>query len=523
MKRRLIIRPVVALAALAVAALVACKDPQTQDPASDAAEAEPWAVTAWAQHFELFPEIDPLVAGQVAGAHVHVTVLKGFQAATEGSVTVVLTSPKGVEEHFNSIVAVRPGIFNVEILPATTGERQLHFLIEVDGVRETIPGGTVRVGTEDAPGGLVEPAHALPQVAGGETVDFLKEQQWRTGFATQWAQMGALRSSVTGPARVQPPSGGEVVLTAPVDGVVRASDWPFTGQSVAASTSLLSLIPTTSARSLAEIEASVQELQALADVATARCERLERLIEREAVSQRDVEEARARATGLGARLAAEKTNLAATEAGRRGSAGAASLAIAAPFAGRVAEVLVSPGEHVSAGATLVRVIRERPVWLRVALTPADVATLGDGIVGVVLNTGASAPRSEVPQDQLRLVAVAPEVDPGSGTVETLIAVDRSVDQLRPGLRATAEILLAGEIAGIVLPDSALIDDAGVPVMYVQLGGESFSRREVEVLHRQGELVMVNGVRPGERVVILGGAAIRRASLLASGPVEGHVH
>ena len=74
-----------------------------------------------------------------------------------------------------------------------------------------------------------------------------------------------------------------------------------------------------------------------------------------------------------------------------------------------------------------------------------------------------------------------------------------------------------------LPDSAVIDDAGESVVYVQLDGESFSRREVEVRHRQGDYLLVEGVLPGERVVTLGGAAIRRASLMASGEAQGHVH
>jgi multidrug efflux pump subunit AcrA (membrane-fusion protein) len=169
------------------------------------------------------------------------------------------------------------------------------------------------------------------------------------------------------------------------------------------------------------------------------------------------------------------------------------------------------------------VVRERPVWIRVALTPEASARLDDGVAGLVLDTGASSISAEVSVEELRLVAVAPEVDPRSGTVEALIEVARSVDELKPGLRATAQILLPGEVEGMVLPDSAVIDDAGVPVVYVQLGGESFSRRAVDILHRQGDLVLVDGVLPGERVVTLGGAAIRRASLLASGSVEGHVH
>lgn len=516
----------------AAAAVAACGVDHDQDHGHDhdlevhapiAIEAESWAVTAWGRHFELFPEIDALVAGQTAGAHVHVTVLEGFAPVIEGSVTVVLAGGGG-EERFGSNATIRPGIFNVEILPTSSGERELYFEIEAGGVSETINGGTVRVGTVNAPGGLVDAPHTLPYVDGGEDVDFLKEQQWRTTFATEWAEVGALQSSVTGSARVEPPSGGEILLTAPVDGVVRAALWPFTGKPTTTGDTLLSLIPTTSdERSLAELEASVQEIQALSDAATARVQRLEALLTREAVSRRETEQARAEATGLEARLEAARADFAAAEAGRKGRQGVSGLKIRAPFVGRVAEVLVSPGEYVAAGDNLLRLIVEKPVWIRVALTPEDSASLGDGISGLVLDTGASAAPIVASEDDIRLVAVAPEVDSRSGTVQALIEVERSVDELKPGLRATAQILLSGRVDGMVLPDSAVVDDAGVPVVYVQLEGESFSRREIQVLYRQADLVLVDGVLPGERVVILGGAAIRRASLLASGSVEGHVH
>ena len=287
---------------------------------------------------------------------------------------------------------------------------------------------------------------------------------------------------------------------------------------------MLSLIPTTNTqRSLAELEASVSEFEALNEAAVARVRRLESLLEREAVSRREVEHARATATGLGARLEAARAELEAAEAGRRGRRGVTGLGIASPFVGRVAEVEVSPGEHVSAGTTLMRMVRERPVWARVALTPGDASRLSGEVRGLVLDIGASIDLMMVPEDDLRLVAVAPEVDSLSGTVEALIEISRSVDELKPGLVATAQILLPDEIEGIVLPDSAVIDDAGESVIYVQLDGESFSRREVEVLRRQGDYLLVEGVLPGERVVMLGGAAIRRASLMASGEAQGHVH
>jgi len=519
MKKRLVMFVCIA------AALVACgRDHGPDGHIHGEAETESWAVTAWGEHFGLFPEFDALVSGETAGCHFHVTVLDGFSPATEGSVTVVLREPSGREERFSTTEVVRPGIFLLEVRPGDPGERELGFEIEVDGVRETIAGGTVLIGTPEEPGGLVAPPFDPPSGGGGEAVDFLLEQQWSTGFASEWVTTGSLHVAVAGTARIEPPSGGEVVLTAPVDGVVRAVTWPYTGQEVASGETLLSLIPTTNTqRSLAELEASVSEIEALNEAAVARVQRLESLLEREAVSRREVEQARAKATGLRARLEAARAELEAAEAGRRGRQGVTGLGIGSPFVGRVAEVVVSPGEHVSAGTALLRMVRERPVWARVALTPGDARRLSGQVRGLVLDIGASIDPMMVPEDDLRLVAVAPEVNSLSGTVEALIEISRSVDELKPGLVATAQILLPDQIEGIVLPDSAVIDDAGESIVYVQLDGESFSRREVEVLHRQGDDLLVEGVLPGERVVTLGGAAIRRASLMASGEAQGHVH
>jgi hypothetical protein len=41
--------------------------------------------------------------------------------------------------------------------------------------------------------------------------------------------------------------------------------------------------------------------------------------------------------------------------------------------------------------------------------------------------------------------------------------------------------------------------------------------------RQAGFVQVDGVNAGERVVTTGGNDIRRAALLSTGQVEGHVH
>jgi hypothetical protein len=176
---------------------------------------------------------------------------------------------------------------------------------------------------------------------------------------------------------------------------------------------------------------------------------------------------------------------------------------------------------VAAGDALARVVRTDRAWLEVELPPEGARLLAaSGPAGVVVETG-EGPALAIRQDSVRLVSVAPEVDPARGTVTALLEL--RAPGLRLGTTVEAELLLAGEREGVVVPTSALVDDGGVTVVYLQLSGERFVRQEVEVEARQGERALVEGLAPGQRLVTRGGDAVRRATLMSSGQAEGHVH
>jgi len=489
---------------------------QAHDTADHAhGEAESWAVTAWGERYEIFAETDALVAGQAAPAHTHVTVLDGFSPLTTGAVSAVLRDAGGREQRFRQDQVLRDGIFNVGIEPAAEGTYDLAFVVEVGGDREEIAAGRVRVGGASSPGGLAEPE---PEAAGG--VSFLKEQQWRTDFATAWVEEGSLRESVSGPARVRPPRGGAVVLTASADAVVAPEPWPYVGLDVGAGTAVFRLQPRASGRNVPELEAESAALEADAETARRRVERLTELLRLEATSAAELERARAALAGTEARLEAASRGLA-VAAGEAPAGG--GLVVRAPWAGRVAEVAITPGQAVAAGEVLGRLVRPRPIWVEVALRPELAPRLQAGIEGLNLRRASLPDPLEVESGAVLLVAIAPEVDPDTATLAAILEVDRSASDLPIGSVVEAEIVLAGERPGIVIPLSAVVDDAGVAVAYVQDSGESFTRRELRVLARQGARVLVEGLRAGERIVTRGGAAIRRSSLLSSGAPEGHVH
>ena len=130
--------------------------------------AEPWAVTAWGEHFEIFAEADPLAAGQVSMSHTHVTVLRDFSPLREGLVEIVLRRG-GEEKVFSKELPLRDGIFDVAIEPSAEGVYDLFFRIEGPVRTERIAAGRVRVGTAHDPGGLEE-ARGDPD---GEAISFL--------------------------------------------------------------------------------------------------------------------------------------------------------------------------------------------------------------------------------------------------------------------------------------------------------------------------------------------------------------
>ncbi len=79
-------------------------------------------------------------------------------------------------------------------------------------------------------------------------------------------------------------------------------------------------------------------------------------------------------------------------------------------------------------------------------------------------------------------------------------------------------------SGTAIPESAIVEDGGRPVAFVQTGGESFERRPLRLGNRAAGVVHVlEGIEPGERVVHRGAYLVRLAAMSSSVPAHGHVH
>jgi RND family efflux transporter MFP subunit len=496
--------------------LTACGTPSTQTPTPTAEEPEAISVTHWTERTELFMEYPPLVAGQQGRFAVHLTELQNFRAVVQGRVTVELAPSNGGPQTFETAGPSRPGIFGVDVRPASAGRYTLQVRLESPALSDVHELGPVEVFVDAASVRLEE----TPEV---ESISFLKEQQWALDFATEVVRNQQLRSSLRVPAEVIPRSGGDAEVTVPFDGRLVVATPPTIGRRVAQGEVLAELLPPTSTPSdLASLQLAAEEGRAALQRLRADRERAERLVSAGAAPQRRLDEARTAEVTAEARLKAAETRLAqydASSAAQPDAQGVKLFALRAPIAGILQESHAAPGANVKAGETLFRIVELDTVYVSAIVPEAEFPRM-NSLSGAELEIpGAGQPRR-----LNRLVTIGRVVDAASRTFPVIYEVDNR--DRRVAINQTVYVRLLTSAAGMapVIPLSAIVDDGGRPITFVQLAGESFARRPVRLgIQESGSVQILEGLAVGDRVVTRGAHLIRLASLSSQVPAHGHVH
>jgi RND family efflux transporter MFP subunit len=361
---------------------------------------------------------------------------------------------------------------------------------------------------------------AAPEI---ESISFLKEQQWALDFATEIVRSRQLRSSLRVPAEVIPRSGGQAEVTVPFDGRLVVSEPPVIGRRVARGQILAQLLPPTSSPSdLASLELAAEEAGAALQLARRDRERAERLVAAGAVPNRRLEEARTAEVTAEARLKAAETRMAQYETSsvaEESERGARLFALRAPISGVIHETHAAPGANVNAGETLFRIVDLDTVYVSAIVPEAELPKMA-GLSGAELEV----PGVDQPRRLQRLVSIGRVVDPASRTFPVIYEVDNRDRRVAINQAVYVRLLTTAAAAAPVVPESAIVDDAGRPIVFVQAAGESFVRKPVRLgIRESGAVQILEGLSAGERVVTRGAPLIRLASLSSQVPAHGHVH
>lgn len=487
--------------------------------AHDADELPGQSVTLWATRTELFMEYPPLVVGRESRFAAHLTELSmpSNKAVTTGKVTLTLTYADGTKVAATAEEPSSPGIFRPVIKPERAGPCQLHMAVEGTQLTEAFAVGGCVVFADEA---AARTALGEEEETPGRIV-YLKEQAWKTDFATVAVAERDLQDGVRANGEIRAVAGRDARVSAPISGrVTLAEPTPLIGMPVTKGQLLATIAPRLVAGGdRASLAAEVAAQGAEVDAARAELARAERLVADQAAPSKAVDEARTRLQIADARLKGARGRLAQYDAG----SGGRPLQARAPIDGTLVALEVTSGENVEEGQLLLSVIDLERVWLVAKVFEPDVPRVEGARAAWFTIEGYDEPFA-VDEQNGKLVTIGRVIDPRTRTTPVIFELANPAGRLRIGNFTKVVIATGAPRRALAIPERAIVDDGGKSVAYVMVEGESFERRPLRLgVRSNGWVEVVDGVAAGERVVTAGAYDIKLSAASGSVPAHGHAH
>lgn len=357
-----------------------------------------------------------------------------------------------------------------------------------------------------AHGGDDHGAVVQTQAGPGQTVYLPKEAQNLLMLRTTLSETRQItpRLSVTGVVTVPPGRVREV--KAPMSGRLEAAQGLMLGKKVKAGELLYTLVALPDASDRASLiaeqnreKAQISALQTRVNQTRKAYERAKALAAKEGMmSQSELDAAESDYALARSALNAAKAGVAALSL----QGDSLRIPIVSPIDGEVAALAVSSGE-VLGDALLVRVVDRSELLVSAKVLETDAAK-------VRLQSDAEVRHGE---ERLKAshVFTGLEVDPQTRAIEVLYRLQADSPNLWVSQFVGVALASGLAVQGVAVPESALMDVDGRPVVWVKRSAETFAPVGVREVAREGGWVAVQGgLKAGERVVIEGAAFLRGA-------------
>lgn len=472
-------------------------------------EPENNSVTLFTEKTELFMEYPPINQGDDVTFVIHLTVLEDFKPVVEGKLTVEFKSSSNQSIIVESDMPDFPGIYRPSAKFISAGTYEMELKIEGPQVNDRIYAGTINV----SDGSPAEEHVHVP--SGREFIQFLKEQQWKIEFRTEPVTGHVLQNSIDATGIIQYEPTRYVEVPAPIDGIIyyeTNKNLPGLGTSVRKNDLLAVLSPPVN------LENGLISLKTDYLLAKAEFERSERLYAGEAISNKRMNEARlnfeAKKTALDALsgLSKNKDDLDTDF----------STGLKSPISGNVETIDFILGKSVKTGDRLFTIADPRKVLLKVNVPAARISQLSTVSNASFIVEGFEE-EFDISNLNGKLISIGSALDKLSRTIPVIFSLDNPENKLKVGMFASVSLKIEEPFYGLSLPKSAVFDDNGTPIAYIQAEGEMFEKRILKTgITDLGFIHILSGVVEGERVVITGGYQIKLASLSSVVP-EGHGH
>lgn len=324
------------------------------------------------------------------------------------------------------------------------------------------------------------------------------------GVASMEIQPKAFRQVIKASGEVQSAQGNESTIVANVSGIVSFQRSVTEGMQVGKGTALMSI----SASKLQDGDPA-ERARIAYESAKADFDRASRLVESQIVSQKEFNAIKEKYEN--AKLAYEALNKNQTKNG---------VSVTSPMGGYIKNLLVKEGDYVAVGQPLATVTQNNRLFLRADVSERYYKYL-NGITSANFKTPYDNQVYELESLNGKLLSYGKSA--GSFYVPVTFSFDNKGD-IMPGSFVEIYLLSKPMENTIVLPVEALTEEQGLYFVYIQKCEESYRKQEVKLGANNGkEVQILNGVQPGDKVVVKGAYHVKLASASNALPAHSHEH
>ena len=463
-------------------------------------EAGALSYTLFSNDYELFVEFPALTVGQTSTFAAHFTQLSTYKPVSEGKLTVsIVKGDKGIRHRVEAPAS--PGIFRPALQPKEAGTYKMLFELESPSgnVQFEIPEIQVFVNAEEA-------THASLEEGNGDEISYLKEQAWKTEFATLAVSLQPFYSVIHTSAKVKGQPQSTVALNAQTEGQVNLIAMP--GQSVRKG-ELLAVIASSGIEN--NLNTKLKESKITFEKSKADFHRTRPLADKQVVSRKDF---------LPIESQYKQDSLRYYQLANQVSQN--GLKVTSPIEGFVSSVHVSNGQFVDKSSVIMQIGTQNQLLIEAFVNQADFQK-----VSGIFDANFSFADGKV---SITLSELSGKVSSNNAFVNennTRIPVTFSVlnnGKLMPGMFLEAFLKTGMKEQALVVPLSSIIEEQGQYFVFVQAGGESFLKRQVELANSDGiRTEIASGLELGERIVTKGAYQIKLAAMAGDLPLHGHTH
>ncbi len=462
--------------------------------------------TLFSESIEFFIEHEPLEAGEESEFLVHVTNLSNYKPFNSGSVTILIDGvsvTSGAPHH--------PGIFEVPFVPKKAGSFHASYTFKKVDFTESVEGHVHVVQdhkdlhSEDATSG----EHSQGADTEGE-IAFLKEQAWNSDFMVSLMEPQSFYSVIHTSGEILAMPGEKKNVAANGKGMVLFTSKNLVqGSSVTKGQHLFTISSNTMLENNFELQ--YQEWLNSYEKSKSEYDRHKKLYAEGAISEREF--INTRSTYLADSLRYYNLKANATTEG---------LKVTAPVNGTIHDLNVSEGQFVDMGQIMVVISSNKTLLIRADLGQQYFDHLQE-IVTANFRPAYSEQVYTLEEMNGRLLASGSSVAENDHYLPIMFEVTND-GRILEGAFTEVYLKTASKVNCLVLPMTALTEEQGTYYVYVQVTGESYSKKPVTPGHNDGRNVEItNGLLPGDRVVIKGVMLVKAASMVSGAVGHGHSH